>query len=368
MNMKNKIRKVLENNFRKIRASANVESASTLVPKNLVDMLLLAHFQAEVETQQNIFNYKLEGGSLHIAFCFIQGNSLMTTMAIAAAAALAEISNELGLTISVLGMPYKDYCTKNPYLEKHIFKDIRAVIMVYPASVDLLAPSICASTIFEVHYKGRESHASADPQYGINASDALEIAQVAIGKLRQALHPSDKVFSTILKGGDAPNVIPANTVVKYLIRSQTMTDVKKLKRKVMRCLQAGAIASGAKKKVFVKKKISPDIAYNQNILSCYRKNSKVIGRKFADDITIRNILSSWWTAAWLFMLEKMKMDHKDLQPFLLKDFSSRAEISKISLDVPFICPIIDVSRSPESALFDGALAMAWTAIDLATDK
>ncbi|MBX3709972.1 MAG: peptidase dimerization domain-containing protein [Gammaproteobacteria bacterium] len=368
--MKNKIRKILENNLHAISASIELEQTSIDVPADLVNLLNQSHFQCKTDlnNSKSVFYAQLKRGPLHISFCFIQGNLLMTAIAIAAATTLATISGQVGLTISVLGMPYEDFCKKNQYLENHIFKHIHAAIMVYPATVDLFAPCVSASTTFEVHYEGRESHASADPQHGINANDALVISQVAIGRLRQALHSTDEIYSTILKGGIVPNVIPADAVVKYLIRSQTINDVKELKRKVLSCLQAGAIASRAKMKITIKNKIRSDTYFNQELLALYKKNAKILGRRFEDDTTIVNKLASCWVAGWLFLLSKINIYHKDLQPLLLKDFSKRAEISKISLNVPFICPTINISHSSKSALFDAALAIAWTAIDLTTDK
>ena len=43
---------------------------------------------------------------------------------------------------------------------------------------------------FDVATTGKEAHASASPSSGINAADALTVAQVAIGLLRQHAHTS----------------------------------------------------------------------------------------------------------------------------------------------------------------------------------
>ena len=42
----------------------------------------------------------------------------------------------------------------------------------------------------DIRYTGKEAHASAFPELGINAADALTVAQVAIGLLRQHLRPT----------------------------------------------------------------------------------------------------------------------------------------------------------------------------------
>ena len=60
-------------------------------------------------------------------------------------------------------------------------------MMVHPAPFDVVMPRIIAASMFDVHYTGKESHASAFPELGVNAADALTVAQTAIGLLRQ--HP-----------------------------------------------------------------------------------------------------------------------------------------------------------------------------------
>ena len=52
-------------------------------------------------------------------------------------------------------------------------------------------------TQFEVRYTGKAAHASAFPERGINAADALTVAQVAIGLLRQHLRAGEQMLEII---------------------------------------------------------------------------------------------------------------------------------------------------------------------------
>ena len=52
---------------------------------------------------------------------------------------------------------------------------------------------------FEVKYTGKEAHASAFPELGINAADALVIAQSSIGPLRQHIHPTDRIHGIVTR-------------------------------------------------------------------------------------------------------------------------------------------------------------------------
>ena len=79
----------------------------------------------------------------------------------------------------------------------------------------------------------------------MNAADALVVAQTAIGLLRQQLRPTDRVHGIVTKGGDAVNVIPAQTSASYGVRASVLDDLVDVRDKVFRCFEAGALATGA---------------------------------------------------------------------------------------------------------------------------
>src|ERR1700721_883044 len=75
--------------------------------------------------------------------------------------------------------------------------------------LDELAPGqLLGRGHYGVHYSGGEGHASAAPWEGVNAQDALTIAQVAIGLLRQQLPPGDQVHGVVTKSSSAAHIIP----------------------------------------------------------------------------------------------------------------------------------------------------------------
>jgi metal-dependent amidase/aminoacylase/carboxypeptidase family protein len=117
-------------------------------------------------------------------------------------------------------------------------------LMVHPAPIDVAAPPVNAALGFEVNYTGKEAHASSYPERGINAADALTIAQTAIGLLRQHIRTTDRVHGIVTKGGDAPNVVPADTSARYAVRARTLANLDEIKEKVYRCFEAGALATG----------------------------------------------------------------------------------------------------------------------------
>src|SRR6266849_4118514 len=135
-------------------------------------------------------------GPLHVAICaeydclpgigHACGHNIIAAMAAGAGIAAARVADDVGLTVRVVGTPAEEGGGgKILLLERGAFTGVHAAMMVHPAPVDAAEPPVLALTQFRVRYTGKEAHASAFPEFGINAADALTVAQTAIGLLRQ---------------------------------------------------------------------------------------------------------------------------------------------------------------------------------------
>ncbi|MDE2024648.1 MAG: M20/M25/M40 family metallo-hydrolase, partial [Gammaproteobacteria bacterium] len=97
------------------------------------------------------------------------GHNLIAAMTVGAALATAKVADDAGLTITVLGTPAEEIGNaggKVLMLERGAFKGLHAAMMVHPAPMDMLQPKIIAASMFDVHYTGKEAHASAFPELG----------------------------------------------------------------------------------------------------------------------------------------------------------------------------------------------------------
>jgi amidohydrolase len=304
-------------------------------------------------------------GPLHVAICaeydclpeigHACGHNMIAAMSVGAALAAGAVADDVGLTVSVIGTPAEEGGGgKILLLERGAFEGVHAAMMVHPAPLDALDPPILAATQFDVSYTGKAAHASAFPELGINAADALTVAQTAIGLLRQHIHPTDRVHGIVTKGGEAPNVVPAATAASYMVRARTLADLESIRTKVMRCFEAGALATGSTLAVHTVHPPYAEMIHDHDIAALYRRNAAALGRTFPD-----------------------------VRP-LLERAAGSTDMGNISLAIPSIHPFIGigslpaVNHQPEFAahcatplayrtILDGALATAWTAIDLATD-
>src|SRR5713101_4163871 len=231
-------------------------------------------------------------GPLHIAFCaeydslpaigHACGHNVIAAMSVGAVIAAAKVADEAGLTISLIGTPAEEVCNaggKIELLQRGAFEGVHAAMMVHPAPVDMAEPQIIAAAQFDVLYTGKEAHAAAFPERGINAADALTIAQTAIGLLRQHIRHTERIHGIITKGGDAPNVIPARTTAKYVARAESLEKLQLLILRVHRCFEAGAIATGAKLQITGGDKPYAEMHHDADLVKFYRANAAVIGRQ-----------------------------------------------------------------------------------------
>jgi len=305
-------------------------------------------------------------GPLHVAICaeydalpeigHACGHNIIASAAVGAGIAASAVADEVGLTVSVMGTPAEEGGGGKIFmLERNAFDGVHAAMMVHPAPLDVAEQPFIAAQRVEVEYTGREAHASSYPQMGINAADALTVAQVAIGLTRQHIKPTDRVHGIVTKGGDAANVVPAHTSASYSIRAQTLAELDDVRAKVLRCFEAGALATGCEVRIIASPYAYAEMRHDGDIVAAYKRNAEALGRKFLE-----------------------------MRPEFQR-FAGSTDMGNVSLAMPSIHPMIGINSWPaanhqpeftehcateaaDKAVIDGALAMAWTAIDLATDE
>ncbi len=174
------------------------------------------------------------------------GHNIIAASAVGTALALAEVADELDLTVVLLGTPAEEAGGgKVLLLNAGVFDDIAASVMLHPGPADIAGARSLALTEVEVTYTGRESHAAVAPHLGVNAGDAVTVAQVAIGLLRQQLTPGQMVHGIVTHGGEATNVIPARAQLRYTMRAPDMESLRALEARMAGCFAAGAVGTGS---------------------------------------------------------------------------------------------------------------------------
>jgi amidohydrolase len=280
------------------------------------------------------------------------GHNVIAATSIGAGVALAGVAEQLGLRVTVLGTPAEEGGGgKVQLIDAGVFEGLHMALMTHPGPNDLLEPEVLAAQTLDISYHGRPAHAASFPERGINAADALVVAQVAIGLLRQALRPTERVHGIVTGGGEAPNIIPAETTARFMIRSATLDGLSELRERVLRCFEAGALASGAR--LEVEQRVAyAEMRHDAQLSALYQANAVALGRSFESG-----------------------PDRLDLTRF-------STDMGNVSLILPAIHPIVGIDSAPavnhqpeftaatvtaaaDRAILDGAIALAWTVVDAA---
>ncbi|MDP6979376.1 MAG: M20 family metallopeptidase [Myxococcota bacterium] len=209
------------------------------------------------------------------------GHNLIATAAVGAGLALAALDGDLPGRIRVLGTPAEEVGGgKELMMREGVFDGIDCALMIHPAGFNLGAmPCICKSDV-EVAYRGRASHASAAPERGVNALDALVMAYQSIAALRQHIRGDERIHGIITDGGQAPNIVPEYAAATFYVRSPFQKGLEKLRTRVQACLEAGATAAGATLEYNWSEVDYLDLRSNQPLEEAFVENAQRLGRDF----------------------------------------------------------------------------------------
>jgi amidohydrolase len=313
-------------------------------------------------------------GPLHLSICaeydalpgigHACGHNIIASAAVGAGRALAALADDLGITVFVHGCPAEEGGGgKIRMLEAGLFDGMHASMMIHPAPVEADRMHCLAVDHFDVAYRGKTAHASAFPQDGINAADAITVAQVGLGLLRQHIKSTDRIHGIVTKGGDAPNIVPDHTIYKAYVRARTIAELAELMPRVESVFAAGALATGCTHEISHFSDAYSEFHDDEDTLGLYRANAEFLGRRFPAPQSRR----------------------PEGQPHNGEHaISASTDMANVSLVIPSIHPMVGIEArgssnhqpgftaacaepAADKACIDGALAMAWTCIDLATD-
>ena len=278
------------------------------------------------------------------------GHNIIATSSVAAGIASSVVVEETGGTIVVIGTPAEEvYGGKVLMARRGAFDELDAAMLCHPGSRNAVYAHALACAELQVEYFGKEAHASSRPEAGVNALDALIFAFNGIAALRQHIRGSARIHGIITDGGQAPNIVPGHAAGGFLVRAADEEYLEELKVRVIACLEAGALATGARMEFRWGEAQYAAMRTNSPLAEAYRSNLAAVGREVTDDQSRRSMGST--------------------------------DMGNVSTLLPAIHPTIAIAprevsaHSPEFArwaasedghrgLLDAAKALAMTAVDV----
>jgi amidohydrolase len=269
----------------------------------------LADRNFDVEAQfcglPTAFRARFGSGPLNIAFLaeydalpgigHACGHNIIAGASFGAATGLAAMADDLGLTVTVLGTPAEETLSRGGkvlMLERGGFDGIHAAMMVHPTPFEVVAPPTLAALAMHIDARGRPAHASAAPEQGRNAADALTVAQVALGLLRQHVTADARISGFVTNAGEAANIVPATAAAEYVLRAASLDGLVPLRQRVEDCFRAGGLATGCDVTITGGERPYAELASDPVIADLYRANAEAAGRVFTDPAVMGRFMPS----------------------------------------------------------------------------
>ncbi len=281
------------------------------------------------------------------------GHNIIAVSAVGAGIAAKIAVEKLGGSILVIGTPGEEfYGCKAIMVTRGAFSDVDVAMMIHPGTRDIVAPSALACSSLEIEFFGKEAHAAAYPDEGINALEALILAFNNINSLRQHIREGSRIHGIITNGGEAANIVPAHSKAVFLVRAEDKEYLAEIKEKVLNCFIAASLASGA---ILEHKwgEVSYDpLRHNPALAQLFTRNMEFLGRK-------------------VYSPDARRMGSTDM--------------GNVSQAVPSLHPIVAIaspgvlehtpgfaaaaaSEAGHQGLLDGAKALALTGVDLLVER
>lgn len=180
------------------------------------------------------------------------GHHLFGTASVSAGIAIKKLIEEKKLTgtIKVFGCPAEEGGSGKVYMVRAgLFNNVDAVIHWHPDDVNgVTTTSALANKSAKFRFYGISAHASAAPEQGRSALDAVEAMDNMVNMMREHIPQETRIHYIITNGGKAPNVVPDYAEVYYYVRHPKRSDVVDIFDRVVKAAEGAALGTGTSMK------------------------------------------------------------------------------------------------------------------------
>ena len=173
------------------------------------------------------------------------GHNILGTTSTGAGIVLSKHLSKIGGKVVVFGTPAEETSGgKVAMVDNGAFNDIDIAMMAHPGDNHVKSGESLALQAIQFTFKGKSSHAAAQPEKGINALDGAINTFNNINALREHVKSSARIHGIIKDGGKAANIVPDLAIAQFYVRAKTKTYLEDLVEKVKNCARGAALASG----------------------------------------------------------------------------------------------------------------------------
>ncbi len=207
---------------------------------------ILGEFDALPELSQEAvpFRQPRKGGNGNGQAC---GHHLFGTASLSATIAIAEQikAGTLKGTVRFYMCPAEEGGAAKTFMTRDgLFNDCDTVLHWHPGSRNLAGDASCLSRIaVKFRFHGTAAHAAGAPEKGRSALDALLLTMHGVELMREHTPDGTRLHHTVTSGGGAANVVPEFAEGFFYVRHPKAEVVQQLYPRVLKCAQAGALAT-----------------------------------------------------------------------------------------------------------------------------
>lgn len=178
------------------------------------------------------------------------GHNMIAGLACCCAIAMRDAADQYGGEVAVIGAPAEETDGgKVELAEAGVYDRLSVALMAHPWYRFAGSGNMYALKPLQFEFFGKESHAAAEPEKGINALDGAMQTFVAINALREHLRDSVRIHGIIKDGGKAANIVPGYACAQFYVRAATSGYLKEVVEKVRHCAIGAAECTGTTVKI-----------------------------------------------------------------------------------------------------------------------
>ena len=221
------------------------------------------------------------------------GHNIIAASGLGAGLAAAEVVEELGGRLLILGTPAEEGGGgKVRLIDGGALEGVDAAIMLHPAGLELAEMQTLAVQQLHARYHGRAAHAAAAPHVGRNALDGAVLGYVAAAALRQHIGTDERLHGIFTDGGQKPNIVPAYAETNWYVRSPTTARLEVLKERLVACLTGGAGAAGVDLELHWADYSFQEVRSNAPLVELWCANAAALGRHPQQPAPGRTVIGS----------------------------------------------------------------------------
>jgi len=160
------------------------------------------------------------------------GHNIHGASGTAAAVAVKVAMEREGLegTVKFFGCPAEENFGGKVFMVRDgLFEGVDAVLSHHPGTMNAvtLKSSLAVSSV-RFHFHGKAAHASASPEEGRSALDAVQLMNIGVEFMREHVPQDARIHYVVERGGGQPNIVPEYARAWYYIRAPEWEEVERI--------------------------------------------------------------------------------------------------------------------------------------------